>query len=258
MYISDQYKFIFIHNPKCGGHTIEHLIKPYSNIGHHRVRDRDPNKLNFFRHDAAAAVHHYFDKFEEYYSFSTIRNPWDRIVSFFYFNAFDKYFIPYYAYPEDQWPLIQHNPTCDWNKWILEAIYQMRELKSEWDWDHLAVKNVYWRYGKTQDPWTINKIAEITGYPRPYILCSLWPYLAQNMFYKNGRLIVNRIIRLEDFDKELSSFLKVLIPDIQINEIPQCNQSIAKRDYRDYFNSYTRQQIGKLFERDIEIGKYRF
>ena len=73
--ISDEYKCIFIHTPKCAGESIEtaFLGKP----------------LNISRYEGHFEKHwgiretskKYPAKFAAYFKFSVVRNPWDRVVS---------------------------------------------------------------------------------------------------------------------------------------------------------------------------------
>lgn len=67
--INDRYKMIFIHIPKCGGISIENALFQ-KKIGHSKIW-----------------IYKAFDKkkFKQYYKFTFVRNPWDRLVSAFFF-----------------------------------------------------------------------------------------------------------------------------------------------------------------------------
>ena len=78
---SDKYRCIYIHIPKTAGSSIYNLIG-YTYIGHvpyswYKTRD--------------------LKKFTDYFKFSIVRNPWDRLVSTFFYlkkggnNAMDYY-----------------------------------------------------------------------------------------------------------------------------------------------------------------------
>ncbi len=66
---NDTYKVIYIHIPKCAGQSIEKALFQ-EKVGH--------NKLWYYQ---------YWDekKYNQYYRFSFVRNPWERMVSAFFF-----------------------------------------------------------------------------------------------------------------------------------------------------------------------------
>ena len=75
--ISDELKCIYIHIPKTGGMSIETML------------GMDVKKV----HQQAMKIKHgtpkewkYPDYWETYYKFTFVRNPWDRVVSSYFFN----------------------------------------------------------------------------------------------------------------------------------------------------------------------------
>jgi Sulfotransferase family len=74
MLISNSRKFIFIHIQKTGGSSIEQVIKE-------NVPDAHPILA---RHDHASwAKSEIGAEWEQYFKFSFVRNPWDRLVSWY-------------------------------------------------------------------------------------------------------------------------------------------------------------------------------
>jgi hypothetical protein len=67
--ISHAHKFIFIHIPKTGGTSIEKVFK--KQIKNNRKH------LTFFQYENELK-----SEIEKYFIFSVIRNPWDRLVSY--------------------------------------------------------------------------------------------------------------------------------------------------------------------------------
>jgi chondroitin 4-sulfotransferase 11 len=67
--IDDKHKFIFIHIPKTGGTSIEKAFKKRIKGGH--------KHLTLFDYENELKT-----EIEKYFVFSVIRNPWDRLVSY--------------------------------------------------------------------------------------------------------------------------------------------------------------------------------
>ena len=67
--INDKYKIIFIHIPKNAGISIEEALFD-KKIGHKSI-------LQFESHN--------LKKYHEYFKFTVVRNPYDRLVSAFHF-----------------------------------------------------------------------------------------------------------------------------------------------------------------------------
>jgi len=68
--ISHKHKFIFIHIPKCGGTTVEKALgwdgAPHHTMEWYMKQNYDSNP-------------------DEYYKFTFVRNPWDRLVSWYFY-----------------------------------------------------------------------------------------------------------------------------------------------------------------------------
>ena len=74
--IDDVHKFIYIHIPKCAGSSIERFL---NNAQH--VEWDTSNKL-WVQHATARQIKElYCPNYEQYFSFTFVRNPWDRAVS---------------------------------------------------------------------------------------------------------------------------------------------------------------------------------
>lgn len=86
MVISHSKKFAFFHVPKTGGHTVTLRLKKFL-------------QQRFKRHEEEIAMYHaegkmhryvshpesadFFRKHRDYFSFSYVRNPWDRVFSYY-------------------------------------------------------------------------------------------------------------------------------------------------------------------------------
>ena len=83
MRISHKHKFIFIHSIKTGGTSIRNYLNDYSDII--SVSDR---RSPFYFHVSAIEMEKYFQEqgwdWNNYFKFAFVRNPWDRVVSFYH------------------------------------------------------------------------------------------------------------------------------------------------------------------------------
>ena len=84
MRISHKYKFVFFSNPKTGSESIRAMLDPYSDIFSKEKHPIYPN------HIIPTKLKVRFVKmgwnWEEYFKFSFVRNPWDRLVSYYYYT----------------------------------------------------------------------------------------------------------------------------------------------------------------------------
>ncbi len=96
--ISHKYKYIFLHIPKTGGTSIEYALNQYNDTGNTNIISLggDLYNKNDIRHKHLLLKGYrrkYSDireNIEEYYKFTIIRNPWDRIASHYrYFKKRD-------------------------------------------------------------------------------------------------------------------------------------------------------------------------
>lgn len=85
MIISEEKKYIFIHIPKSAGHSIFNLLTSENNMS--KIEKRWNVILNYVSgaHVCASRLKTRFKGYEEYFKFAFIRNPFDRIVSLYWY-----------------------------------------------------------------------------------------------------------------------------------------------------------------------------
>lgn len=93
--ISFQKRFLFVHIPKTGGNSIQTVLRDYSEdevVARHDRQDgverfavRNP-KYNLKKHSKLAEYSDALgrEQFSNLYKFTVVRNPWDRMVSFYF------------------------------------------------------------------------------------------------------------------------------------------------------------------------------
>ena len=101
--ISNRHKYIFVHIPKCGGTSIEKALLTIENVdlnigrgGNNTTGGFGLNRLSKeyqieYKVGINGRQHLFLDKFpprcqEEYFCFTFVRNPWDLLVSKYYYS----------------------------------------------------------------------------------------------------------------------------------------------------------------------------
>jgi len=84
--ISFRHRFIFLANMKYGSTTFHKLLKPYADL----ISDKSIFEKPIGKHDNARQVKSYIESFgykwSDFYVFTTIRNPFSRIISCYKFE----------------------------------------------------------------------------------------------------------------------------------------------------------------------------
>lgn len=86
--ISHSKKFVFVHPPKVAGNTIHNVFLPYYDV-RCRVTDTRIGEMQGFRvldlkkHEPISGILKAYPSVRKYRKISVIRNPWDRIASFY-------------------------------------------------------------------------------------------------------------------------------------------------------------------------------
>lgn len=160
--ISYRYKFIFLANMKCGSSTVHMYFKDYAD----EIYISSVSEKPLGRHDNAVKVKRYIEKkgynWNEFYVFTTIRNPLTRIKSCYCYEKQKKRNLP---------------------------TFEMYVLNNLFLKEHFT---------------PLNRFA-----------------------YKNRKLIVNKVIRLEELFEELSKIATQL--NIQLTQNKRYNVGKRKR-----------------------------
>ncbi len=86
--ISDSKKFVFIHIPKTGGSTVTNSLAEYSNdkvILANKNNLQLKHKIHNYKHKTLDELIKINGKtYEDYFKFTIVRNPYDRIISYVY------------------------------------------------------------------------------------------------------------------------------------------------------------------------------
>lgn len=187
-------RFTFVHIPRTAGNSIVRALG-----------------IKYDSHETAMQRRSQLkNQWDTYFNFTIIRNPWDRILSWYLFckqlrkiTAKER---ALYAMPFEEW--------------ITNGMHT-----------HWETSNVKFN-GK--NPLTLHE----------YIL-------------DKNEIIVDFIGRFERLHQDFSTICKKIgIPLKHLPHIYKTRQ--ATDDYRNYYNTTTKNIIAKIFEKDIELFKYTF
>lgn len=230
MIISTEHKIAYLSNSKCASTTIrkhflqvqnEELVKevqsyaldnphmPYHKISHYLLEEHDIDISNFFL-------------------FSTIRNPWERIVSLYNYCKPDKNGVPFWSakfgVPREE------GTSCTFEEFIFSNL-NTNHNKTAGSFRH-ACKNVQDMFGDNYKKFKL---------------------------YKCEELDINEI--MNDMDNpEVDS--KVGRKSLEIVDSNDWTLTKEKRNseenYREYYNDKIKDIIADHYKLDIEIGEYEF
>lgn len=99
--VSTSNNFIFVHIPKTGGNSIQNILKNYSediiikDFNHQDGVERfglRNNNFNYKKHSTLLDYKKILGKnlFEQMFKFTLVRNPWDRMISYYFSPHFGR------------------------------------------------------------------------------------------------------------------------------------------------------------------------
>ena len=210
-----EFKGIYFYIPKVACSSIKLAIAEA--IG---VPSPDPdNKMAFpHRRNYPYIKRQDLPKYEAYFRFAFVRNPWDRILS------------------------------CYQNKivGVREGKFGERVLPSFLKWDSKQF-NLDMTFGEFVE--TLMDVPDAGADPH---------YRSQFTFVEDdlGRDIVNFVGRFENLQDDFEKVATALsAPELRLPHVMQSPRNIS---YRDYYNSSTRKLIERRFSKDIEKFEYSF
>jgi chondroitin 4-sulfotransferase 11 len=207
--ISHDYKFILIHVPKTGGTSIE-----------------DSLGLKGPRHNTALQYQQYFPEiWEKYFTFGIVRNPWDRVFS-------------YYIYRR-QIRRLEIENTLSFKQWLFRcAEFVKSENQRALNREFAPVYGVGTMVKNNPEAWRVkfdNSLHMLTD--------------------EHGQVIVDYIARFEHLQKEFDVICKRL--GIEKQTLPFANRT-NHRPYWTYYDKDCEQIVAELFHKDITYFNYNF
>lgn len=216
-------RLIFYPNPKCGSTSIRHFFDTYfcqTIVEPPNDRVRDEHSQISVWHDICVKNPEIKDSFIKSFSFTTIRNPWERIVSLYRYSKTNTDLLPFWDHDYDiKKSKLPFNPWFD-KVWLP---YHHNEVITV-----LPIKKYAYN---SKNECLVHKIYPIETFS------------------------LETMIK----DYENHTQLKFECKDVAtLKTLEKLNVSPTKYNYREFFDSYRRDVVHDLFQDDIQIGNYKF
>lgn len=255
MIISHSYKFIFIKSLKTAGTSIEaalsghcggnDVVVPINDYAYnrdekgqfiHRGMNADEIYRKIGQHVDAAAIktREPLEVWNSYFKFSITRNPWDRALSYFFWDKRNdpslkprKRFWHHLGVPFDEFSIVREQFT----RFVREKVLV-----------------------QTNDP-RFFVIDDKNRYRVP-----AEGYLENNdrFYFLDDQLCVDFVIRYEHLEDDYNEVCRRI--GIPVTGLPHLKTGIRKqrRPYTDYYTSETREIVANLHANDLRQFGYRF
>jgi hypothetical protein len=209
--ISHKHKFIFIHIPKTGGTSIESIFKP-------SAVDKDVR----LKHNPISTKIFQKPKFNDYFKFTIVRNPWDLVCSLYNYMWKSDY----------SWPM-------SWRKKKkVNAPYHLKLTLSEW------VKDPSFKH-------TSPRSLSIFSKPGRFAEKNQIDWLTN----KKGKMIMDYVGRFENLQSDFNVICKKIgIPSTKLSHTNKSNS----KSYHKFYDDEAIDIVRRHYARDIEYFGYEF
>ena len=232
--LSQKQKLVFIHVPKVAGQSIESFFLNKEGLGwesrHQLLLRKNEIPANGPPRLAHLKAHEYLkynyidqDRFDNYFKFSFVRNPWSRMVSFYKYSgfqsltSFDNFILKVLdrLMEKERWFYApQHEFTHHKGKQLVNFIGYFETLKLDFE-----------------------RVLSMLDYPKEEL-----PHVNSSS-KKKGRELFNHSIFLLKRYPILLSYL---------------GKGSSGLRYQDYYSNRSRKKVEALYEKDIELFNYQF
>jgi hypothetical protein len=227
---------------RCGG---DDVVVPINAFGHnrdekgelvHRGMNADELYRNIGQHVDAAAIRSRVpaDMWNSYFKFSITRNPWDRALSYFFWDRRNdpalrprKRFWHYLGVPFDEFAIIK----SQFNRFVRDRI--LADTQDERHFVHDGAQ----RYRVPAEAYLENN-------DRFYII--------------DDQLCADFVIRYEHLEEDYNEVFRRI--DIPPAGLPQLKAGVRKqgKHFTEYYDDETRDRVGDLHRNDQRYFGYRF
>ena len=212
MYVDFDKQFIFLHNPRTGGTSLLRVLEKFTSVV---LQTGEHETLN----DTHEVMLRKSKIWDDYFKFSIVRNPWDRLYSAFkYLQAGGSNFTD----------------TRVGNIFVQPYAGDFNAFVENYDcWYKRPCHFIQYKHGMS-----------------PHLL-------PQSEFLTlDNSLAVDIVCRFENYEQEVTELLHNL--GINIDALPKLNSSDPVEDYRLAFTDKSMAIVSELYADDIELFGYTF
>jgi hypothetical protein len=220
MFISHRHKIIFIHIQKAGGSSIQRLFEALDPqlVTHIGIDPAKNRPKHCFATDIAEVTGH--EMFTDYTTFSVVRNPFDRLVSWYWMLKLRSF--------------EEANPDI---------------IETEGDKVNFALIDELNKQAATFEEFVHLPENHSSGLFKRFFFNQL------DFISDSNGIIVDHVLRFENLQDDFAGFASAQGISGQLTHM---NKTPREADYRRYYNDTTRQLISERFRRDLNYFDYRF
>lgn len=232
MRISHQHRFVFLSNPQSGSTSIRTALDPYSEI-------KSSAEFPYHHHTNARKLKEHFEEqgwdWERYFKFTTVRNPWDRMVARYYYGL---------SNPKSVW----HKPATDAGSFAKFLDHPMI-LKSSPN----STLQVF-AYS-TEGTCLVDEILKLEE------LQDSWPSVIKKLGLEEAKL--PHINKRSSRNRPASHRMWEAVARVRNRLFQRVTESTLgkmgeRSHYSTFYNDVTRDRVANWFSFDIELVGYRF
>jgi len=252
--------FIFVHIPKTGGMSVLNSMSCWDPIYHESI-ESDIDKIKEKKENP-----------DDYFKFTIIRNPWDRIVSNFFFhkqrihNDTILHKVLFNKKEKEKlkkWIILHEAEDLFWKKyefkdWLKFLEEEPSENKSLSILEEEPSENK--SLSILEEEPSENKSLSILK-EEPSENKSLYTNVIKKNYMDliaiNSKISVDYIINFHNLNRELN-LIKVLSGKSFNNSVNSWKNKSNHNDYREYYDNKSIEIVEKIFKKDIEIFNFKF
>lgn len=240
-------KVLFVHIPRTGGSSIENYFgfEGNSNI----------KKLDTAQHATLQEYLQGYPNAESYYKFSVVRNPWDRLVSWYIWSYAEVLYYQFLAengkyYPTDgnsrgkAWVRgkaflsNQNNNYLD-NKMFLKFKTSFSNFLDKIEGEDLSINEAY------------DNVFDINNR-----LKSRWIMPQVKWLENEDKIKCDYILKYETLQRNFKLLLKKL--NMPYEKLETLGAIVKKPNYRKFYTKKNQEIVSRVYKEDIKKFKYEF
>ena len=241
---------LLLHIPKTGGNSIYNYFSKLENfniysIGHDINSCKTGGEIKLFV-DGKHVKDSFIDNLNNFFKITTVRNPYDRIVSQYNFEitALENHLKMFEIAKEK------------YNEKLNKLEFSIRKSifnEVNFDWHSKDIKINLKTLSKYNSVKKQYEFLKSLGFKK-------WVKFYGSKHKYNYKTFIEKsdyVIKFENMDTDIEK-LKVLLDIKTDSKILHLMKSNRKLDYRDYYDEETKEIVYKLFEDDIKLFNYEF